>query len=139
MKSQTKSSSSQIRNLINSSLKSNSIRRSVGIGQFDEKSSENLDILVKPSKKTVTLSDEVFVEENNSKKELMVLEKKDTFEEEYPTDRNDKDNFVNEILERTDADDYLNNFFPMRRVTCDVPKKKTDEGLIHNKKNLLFD
>ncbi len=127
MKSQTKSSSSQIKNLINSSLKSNSIRRSVGINPFEEKNSENIEIPVKPPKKTTIISEDVFTEEPNAKN--VVFEKKDTFEDDCPTDRNDKDNLVNEIWERSETDDYLNNFVPVRRVTCDVPKKKIDEGL----------
>lgn len=79
----------------------------------------------------------VSFEENGDKIEKnkpppIKFEKKNSSEEEVflnSTDRIEKD--AADFIEKPDVkdlDDFLNDYAPARRVTCDVPKKKDSEG-----------
>ena len=93
--------------------------------------------LIPTKKKTVVgFEDATYNEEINViafGRSETIAEKKNSEEEIFQniTDRNEKDNnidlFDKPELKKQDSEDYLTNLLPVRRVTCDLPKKKRDE------------
>lgn len=137
LKNQTKNSSQQLKNLINSSIKSTSFRKSVGIDNFEDQyfdPNENL-------KKAIFAIEEEEIEKPDPK-----LEKRNTINEkkEEITTPNTQDLIEKEMINNFDffdkfekreskvvEEDYLDSHYsPTRRITCDFPKK--------NQKGLSF-
>lgn len=150
MKNQTKSSTNQIKNLINSSLKSTSLRRS--FNHFDDRGSEQFESskLLETSKQLESSKIEqamyfskkktTFVIEEEEERKILELEKKNTINEEEgaqnSSERIDKEVYINtfDSLEKRNSnhfeeeeDDFISQV--PRRITYDGYKRKKEEGL----------